>query len=86
MSWDRPGPSDLEERAYDVLTTFFAQHQDHALEIEILPPAIQPPDGFLMHEGLNVGIPKKILTLAFLEARRRFLASTKLNEPDSIVC
>ncbi|ORX92745.1 hypothetical protein BCR34DRAFT_500456, partial [Clohesyomyces aquaticus] len=60
--------------AYASLTNYFQQHQDEVIEIEVLPPAIQPPNGLFLTDGLNLGIPKKVLALSFVEARIRFFA------------
>ena len=65
----------LQSKAYDVLTKYFSDYEDEVLNIEILPPAFPPPDGICMQEDFNLGLPKEILALAFLEARRRFLAN-----------
>jgi hypothetical protein len=65
----------LQTRAYTVLTKYLLDHSDEVLNIEILPPAFPPPDGICMVEGPNLGLPKEILALAFLEARKRFLAN-----------
>src|SRR3954453_19303023 len=78
-----PG-SELQEQAYDALNTFFKVHEDEVVEIEILPPAIQPTDGLVMKDGLNVGVPKKVLVLAYVEAKRRFFKSID-NEMDTSV-
>lgn len=77
--------SDLQTRAYDALNNYFKEREDEVLEIEVLPPAIQPPDGILMQDGLNLGVPKKILALAFVEARQRFFANIKIDGPSSMV-
>jgi len=63
----------LKAIAYERLSSYLQEHEDHVCEIEVLPPAVQPPDGVLIHDGLNLGVPKKILVLAYVEARRRFL-------------
>ena len=63
---------ELQRLAYETLSKCFQQHEDEVLEIEILSPAIHPPDGFLMQDGLNLGITKEGLVLAYLEARHRF--------------
>jgi hypothetical protein len=74
--------SDLQKLAYDALSTYFQQHEDEVVEIEILPPAIEPPDGIMMQDGRSLGVPKKILALAFLEARRVFFSNTSADEND----
>jgi len=59
--------------AYEAIVNAFQSKPDTALEIEILPPAIAPPEGcIIFHEGINVGIPKKALVAAFLAATRIF--------------
>jgi len=72
MAADSIPPEELQKLAYETLSSYFYEHQDEVIEIEILPPAIEPPDGIIMQDGLSIGIPKKILVLAFLEARKRF--------------
>src|SRR5438034_11622425 len=69
---------ELQSRAYDALVSVFEQHQN-GVEIEILPPALTPTDGRLIVQDKPatgksfVGIPKKVLVLAFLKARDFFL-------------
>jgi hypothetical protein len=67
---DSIGKSQVE--AYERLSCALHAHDKQVLEIEILPPAIQPPDGLLIQDGLSLGIPKKVLALAFIEARKQF--------------
>jgi hypothetical protein len=69
--------AELQKLAYESLSKYFQEHEDEVVEIEVLPPAIQPPDGILMQDGLNLGVPKKILALAYVEARHRFFESIK---------
>ncbi|KAH9876345.1 hypothetical protein J1614_004224 [Plenodomus biglobosus] len=69
----------LQALAYERIADFFHKHKDNVCEIEILPPAVQPPDGFLLQDGLNLGVPKKVLALAYVEARRRFFNSKHHN-------
>lgn len=71
MSEAHPTP-ELQVLAYEKLSSYFQQHHNHVLEIEILPPAIEPSDGFLLIDNLSIGIPKKILALAYIEARKQF--------------
>jgi hypothetical protein len=73
----------LQTKAYNVLTTYLQDYADRVLSIEILPEFLQPPDGICMREGLKLAIPKKTLALAFIEARKRFLANK--NDPISTV-
>lgn len=72
MSHDDTPVAKLQAQAYEALNDYFNAHQKKIIEIEILPPAIEPPDGILMQDGCNLGIPKKILALALIEGRRRF--------------
>lgn len=71
----------LQAIAYERLSSYLREHEDHVCEIEVLPPAVQPPDGILMHDGLNIGVPKKILVLAYIEARRQFFCHTDHSNP-----
>jgi hypothetical protein len=59
--------------AYNSLRSLFRANRDQCLEIEILPSAIQPPEGHLyLRDETNIGIPKQLLIFAFPEARRVF--------------
>jgi hypothetical protein len=62
----------LQKVAYESLSRYLQEHEEEVVEIEILPPAIEPPDGILMQDGLYLGVPKNILALAYVEARQRF--------------
>ncbi|KAF1940181.1 protein prenylyltransferase [Clathrospora elynae] len=72
-----PDIAKLQKLAYKRLSEYFQEHAEDVITIEILPPAIQPPDGVLMQDGLNLGVPKKILALAYMEARQRFFDNIK---------
>jgi hypothetical protein len=72
----------LQKVAYEALCDYFTGHKDEVIEVEILPPSIQPPDGILMQDSLYLGVPKKILALAYLEARQRFFENHH-NEPET---
>ncbi|KAF2127348.1 protein prenylyltransferase [Dothidotthia symphoricarpi CBS 119687] len=74
----------LQKLAYDALNAYFEEHVDAVIEIEILPPAIQPPDGILMKDGSNLGVPKKILALAFVEARKLFFEKAHDNKTSAL--
>jgi hypothetical protein len=76
--------SDLPAQAYSALNNFFSAHESEVVEIEILPPAIQPTDGLLMQDGLNLGVPKKVLVAAYVKARQLFFEGIKV-ETTSIV-
>lgn len=80
MSTKREIQLQIQDRAFQVLSSFFAEHEDEVVEIEILPPEIQPTDGICMLEGINIGIPKRILALAFVKARQVFHANLKREE------
>lgn len=78
-----PSTIDLQVTAYNALSSYFQKHEDYVIEIEILPPAFQPPDGILMHDGLNLGIPKKVLAVAYIEARKVFFQNAHSIDEDS---
>jgi hypothetical protein len=75
--------SRLQKLAYASLSKYFQEHENEVVEIAILPPAIQPPDGVLMQEGLSLGLSKKALTLAYVEAREQFFANKQSSDPSS---
>jgi hypothetical protein len=63
--------------AYKALLSLFKSQQNELLELEILPPSVQPPVGdFYIQEDNSVGISKKALLSAFLAARIQFDAQT----------
>lgn len=67
----------LQLLAYTALNTYFTTHADLILEIEVLPPAFEPTDALILEDGANLGMPKKILALAFVYARQVFFAHYK---------
>lgn len=75
--------SELQKLAYKTLCNYFNDHEEDIVEIEVLPSAIQPDNGILMQEGLNIGIPKKILALAYVEARKQFFENSISDESSS---
>ena len=64
-----------EDASYEALQEFFKTHQDELVEIEVLPPALAPVEGFLLQDGKYLGVPKRVLVQAFLTARNIFLAN-----------
>jgi hypothetical protein len=64
----------LQERAYTTLNTYFTSHAQETLEIEVLPPAFEPTASLLLEDATYLGVPKKILALAFVHARSLFFA------------
>jgi hypothetical protein len=76
--------SEFQKLAYKSLSKYFQEHEDEVVEIEILPPAIQPPDGITMQDGLSLGVPKKILALAYVEARQRFFMNKQTQDAFTI--
>lgn len=84
MSQKEIATAKLQTQAYDALSSYLQAHNNQIIEIEVLPPAIQPPNGLLMHDGLSVGIPKKILALAYVEARKRFFHNVKDEDSQSL--
>ncbi|OCK91039.1 uncharacterized protein K441DRAFT_576677 [Cenococcum geophilum 1.58] len=61
-----------KNHAYDALNDFFKAHENVAVEIEILPSALAPTDALILQDGINIGIPKKVLVQAYLKARTIF--------------
>lgn len=60
--------------ALQIITDVFHKHQNDVLELEILGSAIPLPEGhMILEDGLCIGIPKKFLAAAFIEARQVFL-------------
>lgn len=76
--------SKLQVLAYERLSSYFSLHDNHIIEIEVLPPSIEPPDGFLLIDEFNLGIPKKILALAYIEARKQFFKHVNNQDSRSI--
>lgn len=64
--------TEQQQHIYESLCRYLDEHENEVIEIEILPPAIEPTDGYLMQDGSSLGIPKKALALAFLAARQAF--------------
>lgn len=75
---------EFQKLAYASLSGYFQDHQNEVVEIEILPPGLQPPNGVFMHEGLHLGVPKKALTLAYVEARQKFFTNKGSNDTSAI--
>lgn len=71
-------------QAYDALSSYLEAHHKQIVEVEILDSAIKPQDGLFMEDGLNLGIPKKVSALAFVEARKIFLDNAKNEETHSL--
>ncbi|EUC50069.1 hypothetical protein COCMIDRAFT_82996 [Bipolaris oryzae ATCC 44560] len=84
MDSDVSKKSQLQKLAYISLTEYFQEHDNEVVEITILPPSVQPPDGVLIQEGSSLGISKKALTLAYMEARRLFFENRQSNDPSTI--
>lgn len=70
------------QQTYESLCRYFDNHEHEVIEIEILPPAIQPPDGALMQDGSSLGIPKKALASAFIAARQVFFDNKTNSQTD----
>lgn len=59
---------------YRLLSDIFEGHEDKVLEIEILGSEVPLPQGHLiLQDGLSIGLSKKALAKAFLEARSIFM-------------
>lgn len=69
-----------QQHVYESLSRYFDEHENEVIEIEILPPAILPPDGIFMQDGAGLGIPKRTLALAFVAARQVFF-DNRFNGP-----
>ena len=59
---------------YGVLNEFFVAHQDEIVEVEVLPSALAPTEGLVLKDGINLGVPKKVLVQAYLTARTTLFA------------
>jgi hypothetical protein len=75
--------TDFSRLAYEALANYFTRHEDENVQIEVLPPAFQPPDGFHLEDGANLGIPKKTLMFAYLHARALFFKGIEKDSVDS---
>ncbi|KAH7125422.1 hypothetical protein B0J11DRAFT_579968 [Dendryphion nanum] len=74
----------MQNLAYTMLDDFFNAHKEEVVEIEILPPHIEPENGICMVDGINIGLPKKILALAYLQARQLFFSSVEIEKASSL--
>jgi hypothetical protein len=74
--------AEQQKDVYESLSRYFDEHENEVVEIEILPPAIQPTEGVLMQDGTSLGIPKKALVLAFLAARQTFFDNRSNSQLD----
>lgn len=70
------------QHVYESLSRYFEEHENEVVEIEVLPPAIEPLDGILMQDGSSLGIPKKALVSAFLVARQVFFKNKSNSQTD----
>ncbi|KAF3007781.1 hypothetical protein E8E13_010296 [Curvularia kusanoi] len=82
MANSNPAAVEHQQHAYESLCTYLSKHENEVMEIEILPPAIAPPNGLLLEDGLNLGIPKKVLASAVLAARRAFFDNKDNSQTD----
>lgn len=82
MSHSDPSAVEQQRLAYESLCCYLDKHENEVLEIEILPPAITPPNGLLLEDGSSLGVPKKVLAVAFLEARRAFFDNKDNSQTD----
>ncbi|KAF2742502.1 hypothetical protein M011DRAFT_376676, partial [Sporormia fimetaria CBS 119925] len=60
---------------------FFNRHEHEVVEIEILPPALEPLNTCVLEDGRNLGVSKKGLAAAFLLARRLFFINAEKDGP-----
>jgi hypothetical protein len=82
MAHSEPPAVEQQQRVYESLCRYFDEHENEVIEVEILPPAIEPTDGVLMQDGSSLGIPKKALVLAFLAARQVFFDNKDSSRTD----
>lgn len=82
MAHSDPQAVEQQRLAYESLCCYLDKHENEVLEIEILPPAITPPNGLLLEDGSSLGVPKKVLAVAFLEARRAFFDNKNNSQTD----
>lgn len=83
MAHNKPSTEEQQQHVYGSLCRYFEEHENEVVEIEILPPAIEPPAGILLQDGSSLGIPKKALVAAFLAARQAFF-DNKDNGPTDL--
>ncbi|KAF1922072.1 hypothetical protein BDU57DRAFT_554046 [Ampelomyces quisqualis] len=57
--------------------TATSQTEAYTALSRLLPSAIKPRDGLVMEDGRNLGVPKRILAQAFVEARKLFFQNAK---------
>jgi hypothetical protein len=76
--------NNLQELAYNRLSNYLHTHETQVVAIEVLPPAIHPPDGLLLIDGLSLGVPKKVLVLAYIEARKHFFQNAHKENSQSL--
>lgn len=63
------------QHVFESLCHYFDEHENEVIEIEILPSTSEPQVGLFLQDGSSLGIPKKALVAAFLEARQVFFDS-----------
>ncbi|KAJ4994239.1 hypothetical protein SVAN01_00068 [Stagonosporopsis vannaccii] len=83
MAHSNPPAVEQRQHVYETLCCYFDEHENEVIEIEILPPAIEPPTGSFMQDGSSLGIPKKALAAAFLSAREAFFDNKDNGPTDS---
>lgn len=69
---------------YKELSDFINAHTGHVLQIEVLPSSFPLPSGAtspILHDGPNLGVPKKALVQAFLIARHTLFSTLQLTTP-----
>ncbi|OAK95945.1 protein prenylyltransferase [Phaeosphaeriaceae sp. SRC1lsM3a] len=84
MSQKETAAAKFQTQCYEALSSYLEAHHKHIVEIEILPSAIKPKDGFLMEDGRNLGVPKKVLAVAFVEARKIFFQNASTEEGQAL--
>lgn len=74
----------FQTESYEALSSYLEAHHKRIVEIEILPSAIKPQDGLIMEDGCSLGVPKKVLAVAFLEARKIFFQNASTENGQSL--
>ncbi|KAF1967632.1 protein prenylyltransferase [Bimuria novae-zelandiae CBS 107.79] len=81
MSQPSPQQTQLQPLTYTALNAYLTAHAHEVVEIEILPPALEPSDSLLLEDGANLGLPKKVLALAYVHARHVFFENKASQNP-----
>lgn len=84
MSQKEIAAAKFQSESYEALSSYLEAHYKQIVEIEILPSAFTPQNGLLMKDGCSLGVPKKVLAVAFVEARKIFFQNEKTEDGQSL--